>query len=351
LTNIVYGTSFTADPDPSNNNGTGDGNQVVTTVTPLADVATTVTGPGSALAATDFSYTVTVTNAGPSPASEVVVSDALPAGAMFVSASDGGTHDAGVVTWSLARLDSGEVTNFTVTVTAPANGMMINIAASAATTADLVPSNNNGSADDAQVLTTITPVADIATTVTGPSIAITNAPFSYTVTVANLGPSVATSVAVRDTLPAGALFVTASGGGTHNQGEVTWSLASLESAAGTNFTVTVLAPAIGRLTNAVSSSAVTGDPDASNNDGTTAAARVVTGVYPLLLLTGQMLPGDRFQVEFHTHPDTIVSIQASTNLVDWGTLITTNSGDGHVIFIDPDVASHPQRFYRSRQGP
>ncbi len=351
LTNSVLSTALTSDLNAANNNGSATDAQVITTVSPLADVATTVTGPASVLAAADFSYTITVTNAGPSPAANVVVSNTLPAGGRFVGASDGGSNNAGVVTWSIPSLATGAATNFTVTVTAPANGSLLNTVASTSTTVDLVAASNDGSAPAAQVLTTVTAVADIATTVTGPAIAITNASFSYTVTVANLGPSVATGVAVSDTLPAGVLFVTASAGGTHNGGAVTWSLASLESAAGTNFTVTVLAPAIGSLTNTVSSAAVTGDPDASNNDGTTVVARVVTGVYPLLLLTGQQIPGDGFQVEFYTHPDTLVSIQASTNLVDWGTLITTNSGDGHVIFIDQDVARYPQRFYRSRQGP
>ncbi len=44
-------------------------------------------------------------------------------------------------------------------------------------------------------------------------------------------------------------------------------------------------------------------------------------------------------------------MQASTNLVDWVTLITTNSGNGHVIFRDMDSTNYPVRFYRSRQGP
>jgi uncharacterized repeat protein (TIGR01451 family) len=352
LTNIVYSTAFTADPDPSNNNGTGTNNQVLTTVTPLADVATTVTGPASVLATTDYSYTLTLTNSGPSPASDVRVSDTLPAGVTFVSASDGGTHDAGVVTWSLGSLDSGAASNFTVTVTAPANGSLLNTVASTSATADLDLSNNDGSAPAAQVLTTVTPVADVATTVTGPIVAITNAPIRYTVAVTNLGPSGATSLTVSDTLPAGATFISASDGGTQDAGVVTWSLASLESGAATNFTLTVIAPAIGSLTNTVFSSAVTGDPDWSNNDGTAVAAQVVTGVYPLLLLTGQWLPDDGFQVEFYTYPDTIVSIQASTNLVDWdATLVTTNSGAGHVLFLDPDAARYPMRFYRSRQGP
>jgi len=75
----------------------------------------------------------------------------------------------------------------------------------------------------------------------------------------------------------------------------------------------------------------------------------VTKVYPFLILTGQPLPSGSFQVEFYTYPDTIFSILGSSNLVDWATLITTNSGNGHVIFIDQDADLYPKRFYRSLQ--
>ena len=136
-----------------------------------------------------------------------------------------------------------------------------------------------------------------------------------------------------------------------NAGIVTWLLPSLPGGATTNLSVTVFALGVGTLTNTVASFAVTRDPDWSNNDGTSGAAQVVTGVYPFLLLAGQTLPGAGFQVEFHTYADTQVAMEASTNLVDWVILITTNSGNGHVIFQDRDITNYPMRFYRSRQGP
>ena len=217
-------------------------------------------------------------------------------------------------------------------------------------TTDPVPSDNDGSSPAAQVITTVAPPADIATTVTGPASVLTNATFSYTVTVANLGPSAATGVVVSDTLPAGVIFVGASSGGTPNAGVVTWpELASLASGAASNYTVTVTAPASGILTNRVASVSGTSDTNSSNNDGSAPAARVVTGIYPSALLTGRLLPGGGHLIEFQTFPNTLFSIEASTNLVDWVNLITTNSGDGNVIFTNQNVATFPHRFYRSRQ--
>ncbi|HAV63728.1 MAG TPA: hypothetical protein DCY13_15345 [Verrucomicrobiales bacterium] len=349
LTNIAYSTSSTADPDPANNNGAGSANQVVTTVTPQADVTTTVNGPASVLAGSDFSYTVTVTNAGPSSASDVLVSNPLPAGTAFVSVSGNGTNNNGVVTWLLPDFAGGAATNLTVVVTAPVDGTLTNVVASTAATADPVSANNNGSQPAAQLITTVTPVADLVTTLTGPASVLTNANFSYAITLTNSGPSPATSITVSDPLPPGTSFVSATGGGTFTAGTVTWSLTSLAAGTATNFVLTVIAPVSGSLTNIVSGSSPTLDPNTANNDGSAAAARVVTGVYPFLLLSRQQFQPGGFQFEFQTHPDSLVTILASTNLIDWIELITTNSGDGRVIFMDTDPQFFHWRFYRSRQ--
>jgi len=56
-------------------------------------------------------------------------------------------------------------------------------------------------------------------------------------------------------------------------------------------------------------------------------------------------------VTFNTVPDSIVSIEASTNLMTWQTLVTTNSGAGSVSVIDQNAGIYPRRFYRSVQAP
>ena len=90
----------TFDPDASNNDGSATNARVITIVTPSADVKTTKTGPTSASGFSNITYTIIVTNHGPSTASNVVVSDTLPAGVTFVSASSGGANNSGVVTWT-----------------------------------------------------------------------------------------------------------------------------------------------------------------------------------------------------------------------------------------------------------
>src|SRR6185436_9231269 len=132
----------------------------------------------------------------------------------FVSASSGGTFSGGVVTWpTLANFINGARTNYTVTITVPANGSLTNIVYATAFTADPDLSNNNGAGPNNQVVTSVTPLADIATTVTGPASVFPAANYSYVVVVTNRGPSTASNVLVSDTLPAAVLFVSASGSG------------------------------------------------------------------------------------------------------------------------------------------
>jgi uncharacterized repeat protein (TIGR01451 family) len=308
-----------------------------------------VTGPSGVLAGANYSYTVMITNQGPSSAGNVLVSNTLPMGVGFMNASGGGVNNAGVVVWTIPNLDAGTATNFMATVTAPASGTLTNTVLSTALTSDPNPTNNNGSALNAQVVTTVTPVADVATTVTGPLSVVAGANYSYTVTVTNLGPSSAGNVLVSNALPTGVGFVNASGGGVNNAGVVVWTIPSLALGAATNLTLTVTAPASGMLTNVASSGAATSDPNVANNNGSAAEARVLTSVSSFTVLTGQWISGSGFQVQFDVAPNADVSIEASTNLLTWQILVTTNSANGQIIYLDPAASMYPQRFYRTMQ--
>ena len=278
FTNIVASTAASGDLNPNNNNGSLPAARVTTVVLDQADVVTTKTGPATVNAAQNFSYALTVSNTGPSAAATVVVTDTLPLGVTFVSATGGGSLSGSVITWpAIASLASGASQGYSVTVTAPATGTLLNIAASTSTTADPVPANNNGSAPASRVITTIIEVADVVTSKTGPATAVAATNFSYAVSVQNAGPSVAANVLVTDTLPLGVTFVSATGGGTLSGNVITWPvIASLANGAGQAYTVTVTAPATGALLNIVASTSSTLDADPSNNNGSLPAARVTT---------------------------------------------------------------------------
>ena len=108
LSNTATVSSSTADPSSANNSATA-----TTTVNPAATSAdlsiTKGDRPDPVTAGSSLTYTLTVHNAGPDAAAAVTVSDPLPAGVTFVSAtpSVGSCSGTSTVTCSLGSLASG----------------------------------------------------------------------------------------------------------------------------------------------------------------------------------------------------------------------------------------------------
>jgi uncharacterized repeat protein (TIGR01451 family) len=76
----------------------------------------------------DVTFTLDYANAGPSVALSAVLTDPLPAGATFVSATGGGVFAGGVVTWNLGNLSVTESGNVSVTVKLASFGTYANTA-------------------------------------------------------------------------------------------------------------------------------------------------------------------------------------------------------------------------------
>jgi hypothetical protein len=55
---------------------------------------------------------------------------------------------------------------------------------------------------------------------------------------------------------------------------------------------------------------------------------------------------DGFKLQWHGAPDVGWRVEASTNLVDWLTLTSTNSPDGLGVYVDSDSLVLPKRYYR-----
>ena len=126
-------------------------NQGLGTITnddgPIADVSIAKTGPSSVAGETDFTYTITVNNAGPQTASNVVVTDVLPPALTFVSAtpSQGTCSGTTTITCTLGAVASGGSATISLTVTAPRSGSFTNTATVAnAPETDPTPGNNAG---------------------------------------------------------------------------------------------------------------------------------------------------------------------------------------------------------------
>ncbi len=102
-------------------------------------ISLTGTGPSTATAGTNSTYTLTARNTGPLVATNVIVTNTLPAGAMFVSASAGCVFAAGVVTCSAANVGSGSQVTFTITVKWQVTGPVYDAASIAADQNNIAP--------------------------------------------------------------------------------------------------------------------------------------------------------------------------------------------------------------------
>ncbi len=72
--------------------------------------------PGTLILGRELTYDITVSNTGDAKASSLVLEEALPRGAKFVSASDGGRAEAGRVVWNLSDLAPGASRTVRVTM-------------------------------------------------------------------------------------------------------------------------------------------------------------------------------------------------------------------------------------------
>ena len=243
-------------------------NTITVNVTALADLGIGKSALPTVFATSNLSYTISVTNFGPTPASSVVVTDALPVGVNFVSATGGGISNNAAVVWNLGTLTNNQITNLNLIVTAPAGGTLTNTASVSSPTPDPNLTNNV----TPPVVTGVTPVTDVVILNAGPANVVAGTTYTNTLSVTNAGPSVATNVVVVDTRPDGSL--------------VTNTIAVLPAGSGTNFIITYLAPGSGPLTNSATGSSTTFDPNLSNNTNIVAVTAVTAAADVFVSKTG-----------------------------------------------------------------
>ncbi|MFO7538175.1 MAG: Calx-beta domain-containing protein, partial [Chloroflexota bacterium] len=165
------------------------------------DLLLTVTGPAAPVVAGsgagNLTYTATITNQGLTTVSGLVVSNtlALPAGVVLdsVTPTAGSIWD-GAATWTVGDLAGGDTKSLLLTLTAGAEVVTGTVVAN---TAVLVaaPDDFMGLMDTAVV--TITNQADLAISLSAaPDPVAAGTPLTYTISVTNSGPSVATNVTV-----------------------------------------------------------------------------------------------------------------------------------------------------------
>ena len=174
-------------------------------MTKSADLSITKTdGVGSVIAGTSTTYTITVTNNGPSAvAAGVVVSDPIPAGTIGSESEPDCVIAAGAFTCtSSASLAVGATKSYQLTLGVAASFAPGNLTNTASITSSPAadPNAANNSATDTD---SVTASADLSITKTDSADPVTpGQAFTYTITVTNNGPSDSANVQVSDTVPA-----------------------------------------------------------------------------------------------------------------------------------------------------
>ena len=246
----------------------------IQTVSPVPGSSDLVLGsvstPVQVVATSNLVFTLNVTNAGPSPATGVVLSNTLPAGAAFVSsvpANQAVYNSGGTVTvvFNLGNLGTNGTTNVFITASAPASvGSITNFASVAGNESDPNLDNNVASS----VSAVIPANADLAIGLVGaPDPVFAGGTLVYTMSVTNLGPASATNAIITDVLPAGMAFVSTSAGGSYttNSNTITFNLGGLGSGTVVKPTITVRPTSFGIVTNTVSITSGVPDPFKGNN--------------------------------------------------------------------------------------
>jgi uncharacterized repeat protein (TIGR01451 family) len=344
ITNTASVSSDVNDPNTPNNSASA-----TTTIVQQADLQITKSGPPSASPGNLITYTVTVTNLGPSTAGSIVVSDTTPAGLTFVSNSGActGTYPCGI-----GSLGAGQSATIMSTYNIPSNygGTSVTNTASVSSAAN----DGNPSNDSSSVTTPVTASADVSIVKTGPPSFTPGSNITYTINVTNNGPLSAANVFVTDPTPAGLTFVSNSGACVT---PFPCALGTMTSGQTKTITTTFSVPlnySGSTIVNTASVSSSTNDGNGANNSSTLTTPLATGGVVDLLIVKSgnpNASPSSNviFQLAINNNSNTTATSVTVTDPTPSGLAFVGNSGDCTTTFpcTIASIGPHQTKFITS----
>lgn len=208
----------------------------VTTNVTAPKLAITKTGTNRTFIGRMIDYSIKVTNTGNGVAKDTVLTDPVPAGTRFVTASDGGTNNGGVVTWNFGSMAPGASRTVTMRVKSGGKNEVTNTATVKAYCAEAVSASHE---------TTVTGIPAVLLEVVDVEDPIeVGGNVTYVITVTNQGSAPGTNIRIVAVLEAAAGYMSTSGAttGSHSGGTITFEpLKSLAPKAKASWRLTVKA--------------------------------------------------------------------------------------------------------------
>jgi len=315
---IIANTATVSSPnDPNGANNTSTTSTAGQTSADL-QLAKTSSPPsviaGSLLPGDEITYTIPVLNSGPSVANNVVVSDFVPANTIVTSQPVFVSTGAPAITMACAAAVAGAQFTCSVTGSAPAGSMPVgsggaitykvrvpanmaintiitNQAQIASTGSSATPDPNPANNTQAPTSTLVNARADLSITKTdSPDPVTAGSNLTYTLTVANVGPSDAQNVVVTDPAPANTTLVSVASSDpgfvcVNSNNTVTCSKATLAASASATISIVVKVnpntPNGATLTNTATVSSTTTDPGPGANSATTTTTVNTSAVFTI----------------------------------------------------------------------
>ncbi len=207
-----------------------------------------------------ITFTITVSNPGPSSAFSTVVSDILPSGYSLTSSStSNGVWDS--PNWNIGTLEMGKNATLILNATVLATGSYNNTASVSSATTDNVSENNSSTVNINPI-----PVVDLVMTK-----AVDNAnpkigeDIQFTIGVKNNGPSKASGVKINDLLPDGFTYKSHTGAGIYTHETGLWDIGELNKDASANLSIVATVKLGSEYNNIASATANELDSNPANN--------------------------------------------------------------------------------------